>query len=258
MFKSLNAGHLTKFNSTASMNLLGLYNSFVEEDIQEKNNRPSHKTIAPSSLRCSRRTWFRLRGVESDKLSRVDPVLHFTTEIGSACHEIIQNRLSLHLKDDWLDVGEYLETYVKNHEFTYTKNGYETQIAFHDIPIRFACDGVIRLDDKLYLLEIKSSEFSSWQDLSDCKEEHRQQALCYAMLLGLQNILFMYIDRQYGGIKCFEVIVKDYEAEDINNKFSYILKCVENNIAPEPLPKGDKWCSPAMCPYYKKCGEYGR
>ena len=36
------------------------------------------------------------------------------------------------------------------------------------------------------------------------------------------------------------------------------MEMVDKNLAPPALPKGDSWCTPNMCPYYKRCEEYGR
>jgi hypothetical protein len=37
-----------------------------------------------------------------------------------------------------------------------------------------------------------------------------------------------------------------------------VMEYVDANIAPEGLDKGDPDCSQNMCPYYKKCQEWGR
>lgn len=257
-FRPVDFAHLAKFNSAASSDLVEKIESFWDEDIRIEDSKPSSKTIAPSSLRCLRRTWFRLRGTEPDSAKSTDRVLNFSARIGDACHTLIQSKLCRYLGDNWLSVEEYLRDNPIPHKYSLNENGYETQIAFEDIPIRFACDGIVRILDVLRLLEIKSSDFSSWDDLTEPKPHHIKQIQCYATLLNLPNVLMVYIDRQYGGLKCYEVTVKQYEMDAINQNFKDLMLAVATNLAPEPLPKGDSWCSANMCPYFKKCKEYGR
>lgn len=257
---------LAKFNSTASSEFLQFYDDAVESDIRERAAKPSHMTFAASSFRCDRRSWFRLRGVQPDSARNTDAVLEFTAEIGTACHRIIQTRLKQHLSinadAEWVDVQAYIDEhrglFGSNYVCNRDDSGLETQVEVADPPIRFACDGIIRWKGRLYLLEIKSAEFSTWDKLIDAKDEHKDQAKLYATLLHLDGVLFLYIDRQYGSIKCFEMSVSSLDKSAVHDKIDYVLRMVESNLAPDPLPKGDRWCTSAMCPYYKKCREYGR
>ena len=259
-FRTLDFAHLARFNSSVSCSFLDRYEEFVDEKIRLDNERPSHKTFAPSSFRCDRRSWFRLRGVNPDKVKTVDRTLNFTAEIGTACHRIIQQNLVELLKDDWIPVDRYLsENPIPwKYELTPAEDSLETHVEIFDIPIRFSVDGIIRIDGKYYLLEIKTSEFSSWNDLTDPKSEHKDQILCYCALLGLSGAIVLYQDRQYGGFKCYEMKISEYDRDNVINRFYHVLDCVEKNIAPEGLPAGDKWCSSAYCPYVSKCMQYGR
>lgn len=259
-FRSWDAQHLARFNSSTASDFLDMYENYVDEKILEKAAQPSHKTFAASSFRCDRRSWFRLRGVQPDVPSVADRQLNFTAEIGTACHRIIQNNLKEALKDNWIDVQEYINSidFPYEYELNQDDDGLESQLEIKDPPIRFACDGILRINEVNYLLEIKTSEYSSWQDLTDPKAEHVDQIKCYATLLKLNHVLFLYQDRQYGDLKCYEVTVSDFEQEQIIKRFQYVVDMVNKNLAPGGLPKGDKWCSPSMCAYYKKCQEYGR
>lgn len=264
-FRSANLDHVAKFNSATAYKLLKAYNDQVDLDIKEKSEKKPHCTFAPSGLRCERRSWFRLRGVDPDKLDSTDARLEFSAEIGTACHTIIQERLirALNQSDDveWVDVTWYLENVlglVHNVDFFATKNGYETQVEFFNIPVRFAVDGILKIGSEYYLFEIKSSEYASWNDLTDPKSEHVAQAQSYCTLLNLSKVIFFYIDRQYGDIKSYELAVSEDVKQSMLDMFDRVQKYAEFGIAPDPLPRGDKWCTPTYCPYYKKCSEYGR
>lgn len=259
-FRTVNFAHLARFNSSTSSDFLDKYESFVDEKIRKKNSEPSHRTFAPSSFRCDRRSWFRIRGVQPDSVKTVDVTLNFTAEIGTACHRIIQTNLKECLGSDWIEVSSYLKTHPIPWKYNLepSEDSLETRVEIIDIPVRFSVDGIIRLNGEYYLLEIKTSEFSSWNDLTDPKSEHRDQILCYCALLGLKKAIVLYQDRQYGGFKCYEVSFTNDELDSVITRFYHVLDMVDKNLAPDGLPVGDKWCSPSMCLYYKRCQEYGR
>ena len=263
-FRSANLDHLAKFNSSGSMYLLDLYNHQLDADIQERADMPSHKTFAPSALRCKRRSWFRLRGTQPDKPRSTDRILEFTAEVGTACHSMIQERIIRALNNcdqfQWIDVVEYLHErdFYSKFDIHRLKNGYETQIEFTDPPVRFAVDGLLRYSGEFCLFEIKTCEYASWNELTAPKEEHIDQFRAYCTLLDVNRGFFFYVDRQYGGVKCFEVQVSDSEHQEILDMFKEVQQYAEFGIAPDPLPSGDKWCTPNFCPYYEKCKQFGR
>lgn len=243
------------FNSAVSSNFKDLYDKIVYEKYKEKEDHIPSKTIAPSSFRCDRSQFFRLRGVEPDKDINIDKEIEFTAELGTFCHQLIQENLSKAIKTQWIPVSSYLESFVKDHEYVVKSNGYETLVKFLDTPIKFACDGIIRMGDDYYLLEIKTAEHQSFQRLSKPKDNHIDQVNCYCTLLGLEKVLFLYQDRSYGEIKVFEYKVTSRIKEQVISKINKIIDCAENSIAPPRLPKGDWWCS--TCIYKKRCEQWG-
>lgn len=259
-FRTWDMKHLVRFNSSTSSDFLDAYESYVDSQIKSKSSEMPHQTFSGSSFRCNRRSWFRLRGVEPDAILHADKTLNFSAEIGTACHRIIQNNLQQLLGEDWLSVSDYMQSANLPYQYEVVEDtdSLESQVCIYDPPIRFACDGLIRLNGVTYLLEIKTSEFASWDELVAPKSQHIDQIECYASLLNIHNVLFLYQDRQYGGLKCFELTVSDTTMQSVKDRFTYVLDMVNKNLAPEPLPKGDPWCTSNMCPYYHKCSEYGR
>ena len=259
-FRPVEFSHNSKFNSAASLDFLEVYNEFVANQIIDTRSQPKHKAFAPSSIRCDRLSWFRLRGVQPDKPNEADTVLQFSADIGTACHRIIQTNLRKMLQDDWIDVSEYLKTIdmPSTYAVEIDQTSGETLIALDSPPVRFACDGIIRWNGELYLLEIKSVDYNSWNSLTTYKPQHKDQVVCYSGLLKLNKVLFVYIDRWYGDIKCYEEKIPEYLQTAMFDKMIELTKLAEAGIAPEGLPKNDSWCSSGMCPYFKKCKEYGR
>lgn len=264
-FHSLNMGaHMIKFNSAVSSDFLDMYTKILEQEITDKAIEPKHKTFAPSQMRCDRVSWFRLRGTQPDTVKNPDLAMDFTAQVGTACHEAIQNRLFNKLGTDWIAVAVWLEMHKDwfegyDMELNIRPGSFETQIEMRKpFPVRFACDGIINFEGKVRLLEIKTAEFSSLQDLTGPKEKHLDQIKCYATLLHIPDVLFLYQDRQWGELKCFEITVDEIEQQRVREKMQNVLDLVEANIAPEGLPIGDPDCSSSMCPYFKVCKEWGR
>lgn len=255
-FKSIE-GHFVKFNSATSGKFLDEYTNFVTSKLAATSDVIPSQAIAPSSLRCDRKTWFKLRGVQPDKRSP-DLALNFTADVGTACHRIIQSNLIELLGDAWVSVPDYLKSIQFPYEYKLevSGDGLETKISIIDPPVNFACDGIIRYQGQTYLLEIKTSESSSWADMTHPKAEHIDQVMCYATLLQLDHVLMLYQDRQYGQLKCYELKITEAQKHQLMAKINHVLECVRTNIAPDGLPKGDKWCSSSYCSYYLKCKEY--
>jgi hypothetical protein len=259
-FRSINSAAVSRFNSITSAKFLDNYEKFVDSKIVADRARAPHKTFAPSQLRCNRRSWFRIRGVDPDTMPNPDRGLQFTADIGTAIHRVIQSNLAELLKGDWISLEDYLNELSPDYTYTCTpsEDSLESFLDIVNPPVRCAVDGIIRVNGEYHLFEIKSCEFSVWNNLTGPKQEHIDQVYAYCALLKLKHVIMLYVDRQYGNIKCYELSVPDYVLSQTWDKFNYVMDMVDKNIAPEGLPAGDKWCTPNFCPYYKKCKEYGR
>lgn len=243
-----------KFNSASSCDLIKLYKNAVIKSIKDDSARKPSCTIAPSSIRCARKQWFRLRNTDPDVLELPDLALAYKASIGTDRHKYIQSVLKSALGEDWIDVSEYLKANPISFDYTLTKSNYETLVQIADPPVRFACDGIIRLNGKIYLLEIKTSEYSSWVSLTKEKDIHRDQILSYCALLGIHNVLFVYEERMNGEWKCFEHNFTDSECRSVLNGIYDIQDYVRDNIAPPALQIGDYMCK--NCEYKLKCKEW--
>ena len=256
-FRTTDFSALAKFNSAVSSELLTKYEDFLQQQVLEKLKKESSRTFAPSSFRCPRKSWFRLRGVEKDTLAHVDLTLEYTAEVGTARHVTIQSNLQAMLKDDWIDVQTYLLEHPIAYKYTCEQSGYETKITILNPPVSFACDGIIRLNGEYYLLEIKTCEKSAFDRLSGPKDVHLDQIKCYSTLLGISKVIFIYEERQFGEHKVFEASVADFEKTAILDSMQEIMLAVETHLAPAKVSGAwsDYMCK--NCEYSKKCREWG-
>ena len=115
-FRGWSNQHLARFNSADSSEFLDLYEDARDAKILSAYDEPSHKTFAPSSFRCKRIQWFRLRGVQPDKPKTADAVLDFTAVLGTALHKMIQETLKESLGESWIDVEEYIKDNLETSE----------------------------------------------------------------------------------------------------------------------------------------------
>ena len=255
-FYQADFNHLVKFNSATSSDFLIKYSDFVDAKIKSHQESKRSTNISPSSSYCLRQQWFKLRGTEPDILSNPDQTLNFTAEIGTACHEIIQTNLEELYGEDWIDVGEYIKNANLPYEVQCEKHNHETRLYIPELRIRCACDGLLRINGVYYLLEIKTSEYSSFDKLTDPKPQHISQINMYAAILKIPHVLVLYVDRQYGTQKCFELTVSSTNMNKVMDDIHYVLECAENNLAPQRLTIGDFHCNSNYCPYYMKCKEW--
>ena len=247
--------NLARFNSATSSEFLSYYqNCILQRIVDDKQKRPSN-TMSPSSFRCDRFCWFRVRDVEVDTVTNPDPVLQFKADVGTGCHKIIQETLIDYLKDDWINIEEHIKINPLPWDCTISVEGNEYRIEIPIIQFRMACDGIVRWNDKLYLLEIKTVEYAALEELTDPMPKHMDQVKCYATMLNLNGVLFLYQDRTYGGLKCYEVAVTQKDKDTIINKIKMIIDMKDQNVAPDRLPSGDMMCS--GCEYKAKCKQYG-
>lgn len=254
-FRSVDFSSVVRFNSAVSSKFIELYENTINKRLQTAGLRPKKETIVPSGLRCNRKSWFRLRGTAPDILKKPDRSLNFMAEVGTARHLAIQKDLQSALGVDWLDVEAYLQENPIPYSYTLKRNNMETTIELQDPPIRFACDGILKFYDKIFLLEIKTSDHSSWESLTEPKEVHMDQIKCYATLLQIHDVLVLYEDRQFGDVKCYQLYISDSDFHFVEAKIRYIQKMANANLAPERLPVGDYMCS--NCEYKEKCREWG-
>lgn len=247
-----------EYNSVTAKEFLNIYKSNTISDLLEDSDHIPSASFAPSSIRCKRKQWFRLRGTVPDKVEEPDVTLNFIADIGTHCHRVIQENLSRYMGENWLDVKSYLEQNPPKYKYSVKSTGYETLVKVEDPPVRFSCDGLVKLDGVVYLLEVKTSEVNSMKSLVSPKEEHLDQIMCYCTLLGIDNALVLYQDRQYGSLKCFTYHMKDSDKQRIVNVFEEVQERVRRNMIPESLPPRDKWCNSSYCEYYRTCKKWGR
>lgn len=221
-----------------------------------KDSRQPSKTYKPSSMNCIRNMYFQVQGYEVENESNA--VLVGICESGTDRHERVQNAVS-RMKENGIDC-EYVDVaeYVKSRNIDYldvvSEQGNETKLYYKTLNMSFLCDGVIRYKGKYYILEIKTETIQKWYNRQSFDEKHRNQGIAYSQALKIDNVIYLYINRDNCDMKAFMYNVSYKDRKGLIDKIytcqGYVIK---NEIPPKPEQalENKKFC--AYCNYKKYC-----
>lgn len=256
-FQPINIRSIARFNSANSSGFLTFLESTIQRDVNAEAAEKPSQNIAPSSSWCPRINWFRLRGTDPDPVDHDnDPAISFYAMIGTAVHRWLQDIMVNNLKEDWISIPDYIASHaIKDVEMEDCDDSAETKLTWTDVPMRMAVDGVIRWNGSEYLIEIKTVDYGTFQNLTDPKPFHIQQTKYYCERLKLNKVLFLYVDRTSGNIKVYEQSYSGPELEAVSAEIQEIVKYSQVGIAPDK-PSDTSRCNSNWCAYCKTCKEW--
>lgn len=221
----------------------------------DKDKRVPSKTYKPSGMNCIRASYYQIMGAESDESSSNYSMIGICNS-GTDIHVRIQTAVE-QMKDNSMDC-EYIDVaeFVKQRNLDYldivSKSGMETKLYHNKYNMSFMCDGIIRYKGRYYILELKTESSYKFTNRKDVDPSHYNQATAYSLAFGLNQVLFVYINRDVLDMKAFMFNVTD---EMKQNLIGYIEECdyyVKRMITP---PKSDnvskKSCT--YCAYKTQC-----
>lgn len=221
-----------------------------------KNSRKPSLTYKPSGMNCMRQMWYQVQGYETD----VNPnyCLVGICESGTDRHERIQNAVAA-MKDndmdcEYIDVGEYVKSRGLDYLDVVSKQGNETKLFHKDLNMSFLCDGIIKYKGKYYIIEFKTESIYKWQARQGVDDSHKWQAKAYSTALGIDKVLFIYINRDNTDMKSYMFDVTDEMKQDFVGRITTCDDYVKSKVCPpreEDTPK--KTCT--YCDYKKYCNK---
>lgn len=230
------------------------------EMTDQKNKRTPSKTYKPSGMNCMRASYYQISGYEATPDTGGYNLIAIC-ETGTDRHERIQAAVNTMKENDmdceYINVAEYIEKnkldyldIVKRPDFE--KNEYETKLFHKSLNISFLCDGIIKYKGRYYIIEFKTEGSNKYFSRQGVDPAHYNQAITYALALGLSQVLFVYISRDTLDMKCYLYDVTD----DMKNSIvAYIEECdgyIKRKIAPpKPMNIAKKTC--AYCGYRDRC-----
>ena len=206
----------------------------------------------PSSLNCLRMMYFYRTQTEVDDILRPASALGIL-ESGQDRHLRIQQAVSVMQKQgykcEWIDVGSYIEQHNLVDLEVIARKTFETVVHHKTLDLLFLCDGLLKINGVYYLLEIKTESSLSFYNRLDVANEHKHQATCYSLAFGIDQVIFIYENRDTCVKKAFLFTVSQALKNEV---ISLITQC---NTAVEqqqiPLRIECKACT--YCDYKKKC-----
>lgn len=206
----------------------------------------------PSSLNCLRMMYFYRTGTIIDEVVRSASsigILHSGQDRHLRIQQAITNIQKNGYDCQWVDV----ETYIKEQGLTNLeiihKGTYETTVHHKQLDLLFLCDGIVRINNKYYLIEIKTENSSSFYSRLGVAEEHKHQAACYSLSFHINHVIFIYENRDLCLKKAFLFNISQNLKDEV---IGMIERCNEYVAKKElPIRIENKNCT--YCDYKKRC-----
>jgi len=225
--------------------------NILDEALTKRNNenlRKPSQYYSPSSIGgCPRQLFYKRAGAEIDKTQNIEPKNILKGETGTDRHERIQQLLiyindKLDYRFEWVDVREF----IKDNELDYldviSYDGLEALIVDTRYNIRFRVDGIIKIKDKFYLLEIKTDDTFRWQNRTSISPYHVMQGISYSLSFGIDRVMYLYEERNNYQKKAIKVIESEKDKEKVINKINKVEQHIEEETLPEKDLKSCRFC----------------
>lgn len=243
---------------------LGSKNMPVEEQFQNdlirsiemrinKPGRPASKTFKPSSMQCKRNSYYQIIGTKPDEGQTAYNMNGITTS-GSDIHVYTQNNIIEMQKTmdvEWIDVEGFIKQRGLTDLEVKSKTGTETKLYNKKYNISFMCDGIVKYHGRYYIIEIKTESSNKWYSRSGVDKKHYNQAITYSLNFGIDDVIFIYINRDMLDMKCYMFSVTDEMRSEIVAYMDDVNGYVERQIAPPKDITDKRVCQ--YCSYQTTC-----
>lgn len=222
------------------------------KELEERQIAPS-EYIRPSSMYgCERMLFFQRvhGGSQNGEQSEVN--LIEICQSGTDRHLDIQHIVERMEGVECLDLEEMVKEAqakgIKTEFVGWNEDHTEGRCKNDELSIYFQPDGVIRFNGKDVILEIKTESTYQFSNRYEPKADHKWQATCYGMGLGIDYILFFYEDRNFCKKKPYLWKITDEMKQAVLNKIRTVNNACKTGIPPE---KDDSKCT--YCRYKNEC-----
>ena len=218
----------------------------------KKNARKPSQAYKPSSMNCIRNMYYQVMGV--DGVTDSNYTMIGICEAGTDRHERIQNAISVMKTNgfdcEYVDVAEFIKTRELPLDIV-GKQGNETKLYDPKRNISFLCDGIIRYKGKFYIVEFKTESSFKWQGRKDVDPKHYNQARTYSLEFNINDVIFIYINRDICDMKAYMYNVTDSERRGIEQLIKRCDEYVKNKELPPISDEDGKKCY--YCAYKNMC-----
>ena len=230
----------------------------LQNSIEKSNNEPykPSQTIKPSSFNCIRNAYYQLIGAEPEQSNSTYNSAGIC-ESGTDRHIRMQKNIErmkdiLSIDCEYIDIEKFInERNLIDIEIK-GKSGMETKLYNKKYNMSFMTDGIVKYKSKYFIFEYKTETADKFYKRQGVDENHYNQAISYSLNFGLDNVLFLYENRNDCSLKCYLFNVTDEMRNNLIDKIKVALISAESKrIPPKPFDVIKKTCS--YCQYKNQC-----
>lgn len=228
----------------------------IEKAAMQNSRKPS-QTYKPSGMNCSRQMVYQVLGIDPDSSGKSSYQLEGICESGTDRHVRIQEAIQnipniLNVDCEYINVADFVQQRGLTDLEIVGQSGMETKLYHKKLNMSFMCDGIIKYKSKYYIFEFKTEMSNKFFKRTDVDPSHYNQATAYSIAFGINNVLFVYENRDTLDKKAFiRNVTADMKSELIG-KIEYCDEYVKKLKAPpRPTDVTKKACS--YCAYKEQC-----
>lgn len=244
--------------------LSDLKRSIELSDEKSRKKKKGSQSYKPSSMNCIRQMYYIVTGKEGDdELSNYCNIgiCNSGTDIHQRIQQAVIDMANNGIDCEYVNVADYVESrnldyleIVKRPNFK--KKDYETKLFHKTLNMSFLCDGIIKYKNHYYILELKSENSNKSFSRSDVDISHYNQGTAYSIAFGIDEVIFVYINRDNLDMKSFMFIPTDEMKQDLVGRIEECDEYVKKLKAPpKPVDVASKTCN--YCRYKNECKKDG-
>lgn len=225
----------------------------------KKTAREPSKTYKPSSMQCIRNMYYQVTGTQQDdneSSCSLVGICNSGTDIHARLQQAVLDMKTNGMDCEYVNVEDFVRTrglnnlqVVKSPDFN--AKDYETKLFDKRLNISFLCDGIIRYKNKYYILELKTESTNKFMMRKGVDTKHYDQGTAYSILFNLENVIFIYVNRDVHNMKSYMFTPTQQMKQDLLDRISecdaFVLK---NQVPPKP-DVDSRVCN--YCNYRLKC-----
>lgn len=221
----------------------------------DKSVRAPSKTYKPSSMKCVRNMYYQVSGAtpapDNAKYSNVQ-ICNSGTDIHVRVQQAIEDMKNNGMDCEYIDVADFVKSRGLDYLEIREKSGMETKLYHKFLNMSFMTDGILRYKGHYYILEIKTENNYKWSMRKGVALEHYAQGTAYSISFGLNEVIFVYVDRDNLEMKSFMLNVTDEMKQELIGKIEESDKYLElQQVPPKPTNLPSNACT--YCGYKHLC-----
>lgn len=226
----------------------------------KKNSRAPSQTYKPSSMNCIRNMYYQVTGAPQDdgeSTYTLVGICNSGTDIHARTQQAVLDMAENGMDCEYINVADYVRSrgldYLEIRQEPNPEQGdYETKLYHKDLNMSFLCDGIIKYQNHYYILELKTENSYKFMSRQGVDPKHYNQGTAYSIAFGIDEVIFVYINRDVLDMKSFMFKPTDTQKQELVGRITECDDYVKQGITP---PKPDdvlkKVCE--YCSYKELC-----